>query len=57
MGQYAKRLHRKLASKSHHLPTKEPQCRPGELLPGGVKDISTLIEEGLDPIHAVYVFM
>lgn len=57
MGHYAERLHRKLASKSHDLPTKEPERRPGELLPGGVKDISTLIKEGFDPIHAVYVFM
>jgi hypothetical protein len=57
MGEYAKRLHRKLASKADNLPTKEPKRRPGELLPGGVKDIETLIKEGIDPIHAVYVFM
>ena len=57
MGEYAKRLHRKLASKADNLPTKEPKRRPGELLPGGVKDIETLINEGIDPIHAVYVFM
>ena len=57
MGEFAERLHRKLASKADNLPTKEPKRRPGELLPGGVKDIPTLIKEGLDPIHAVYVFM
>ena len=57
MGEYANKLHRKLASKAHNLPTKEPKRRPGELLPGGVKDIPTLIKEGFDPIHAVYVFM
>ena len=27
------------------------------MLPGGIKDIPTLIKEGHDPIHAVYVFM
>ena len=57
MGEFARRLHRKLASKSGNLPTKEPKRRPGEPLPGGVKDVETLIKEGLDPIHAVYVFM
>ncbi len=57
MGEFAKKLHRKLASKSDNLPTKEPKRRPGELLPGGVKSLETLIKEGLDPIHAVYVFM
>ncbi len=57
MGNYAKRLHRKLASKASDLPTEEPKRRPGELLPGGIKDLETLIKDGLDPIHAVYVFM
>ena len=57
MGQYAKRLHRKMASKAVNLPTEEPKRRPGELLPGGIKDIPTLIKEGHDPIHAVYIFM
>ena len=57
MGEYAKRLHRRMASKAGSLPTKEPKRRPGELLPGGIKDIPTLIKEGLDPIHAAYVFM
>ena len=57
MGEFAKKLHRRLASKAGDLPTKEPKRRPGELLPGGIKDIETLIKEGHDPIHAVYVFM
>jgi hypothetical protein len=57
MGEFAKKLHRKMASKAGNLPTKEPKRRPGELLPGGIKDVATLIKEGLDPIHAAYVFM
>lgn len=57
MGEFAKKLHRKLASKAENLPTEEPKRLPGELLPGGVKNIETLIKEGLDPVHAVYVFM
>ncbi len=57
MGQYAQKLHRKLASHADGLPTEEPKRRPGELLPGGIKDIPTLIKEGIDPIHAAYVFM
>ncbi|MEZ6100241.1 MAG: hypothetical protein R3E01_14830 [Pirellulaceae bacterium] len=57
MGEYANRLHRKMAARAHHLPTTEPKRLPGELLPGGIKDIPTLIKEGHDPIHAVYVFM
>jgi hypothetical protein len=56
-GGVAERLYRKLASKAHNLPTKEPKRRPGELLPRGVKDIETLIKEGHDPIHAVYIFI
>ena len=57
MGEFAKKLHRRLASKADSLPTKEPKRRPGELLPGGIKDVATLIKEGLDPIHAAYVYM
>ena len=57
MGEYAKKLHRRMASKAGRWPTKEPKRRPGEALPGGIKDIPTLIKEGLDPIHAAYVFM
>lgn len=57
MGEYAERLRRKLAPKAGNLPTEEPKRRPGELLPGGIKDIPMLIKDGLDPIHAVYVFM
>ncbi len=51
MGEYARRLHRNLASKAHQVPTQEPKRRPGELLPGGLKDVGTLIKEGLDPIR------
>ncbi len=57
MGQYAKKLHRRMASKAGSLPTKEPKRRPGELLPGGIKDVETLIKEGHDPIHAAYIYM
>ena len=39
MGQYAKRLHKKLASKSAGLPTKAPERCPGDPLPGGVTDM------------------
>lgn len=57
MGQYAKKLHRTMASKAGSLPTKEAKRRPGELLPGGIKDVETLIKEGHDPIHAAYIYM
>ena len=57
MGSISKKLHRKLASNSKNLPTKEPKRRPGEPLPGGIKDVATLIQDGLDPVHAVYAFM
>lgn len=57
MGEFAKKLHRRAAAKAHTLPTVEPKRRPGELLPGGIKDVATLIKEGLDPIHAAYSFM
>lgn len=57
MGQYAKKLQRKMASMAGSLPTKEPKRRPGELLPGGIKDVETLIKEGHDPIHAAYLYM
>ena len=57
MGDISKKLHRKLASKSGNLPTKEPKRRPGELLPGGFKDMQMLIKDGLDPVHAAYVYI
>jgi hypothetical protein len=57
MGEFAKKLHRRMASKAHNLPTVEPKRRPGELLPGRLKDVPTRIKEGLDPIHAAYSFM
>jgi len=57
MGDISKKLHRKLASKADNLPTKVPKRRPGELLPGGIKDIEMLIKDGLDPVHAAYVYI
>ncbi len=57
MGEFAGKLHRRMAAKAHNLPTTEPKRKPGELLPGGLKDVATLIKEGLDPIHAAYSFM
>ena len=56
MGHYAKKLHRKLALHADGLPTEEPKRRPGELLPGGVKDIPTLIkEDGGEPEEVLHV--
>lgn len=57
MGEYSKKLHRKLASKSHNLPTEAPRRRPGEPLPGNVRDVEMLIKDGLEPIHAVYAYI
>ena len=57
MGDISKKLHRKLASKSGNLPTKVPKRRPGEPLPGGFRDIEMLIKDGLDPVHAGYVYI
>jgi hypothetical protein len=48
MGDISKRLHRKLASKGAGLPIKAPMRRPGEPLPGNVKDIGMLIKDGFD---------
>ncbi len=57
MGNISKRLHRKLASKSGKLPTKAPKRRPGEPLPGNIKDVEMLIKDGLDPVHAAYAYI
>jgi hypothetical protein len=57
MGEYAKRLHRRLVSHAHLLPTTEPKRRPGKPLPGGAKDMVTLIREGCVPLHVVYAFV
>jgi hypothetical protein len=57
MGIISKKLHDRMVKNSKSLPTKEPKRRPGEPLPGGVKDIQSLINDGLDPIHAVYAFV
>lgn len=57
MGDISKRLHRKLASHTEGLPTNAPKRRPGEPLPGNIKDVAMLIKDGFDPIHAVYAYM
>lgn len=57
MGDISKRLHRRLASKASVLPTSVPKRRSGEPLPGNIKDVPMLIKSGLDPIHAVYVYI
>ncbi len=57
MGNYAKRLHKRLLGKSAGLPTKAPKRRPDDPLPGGVTDIETMIKDGYDPIHSAYLFV
>jgi hypothetical protein len=57
MGEISKRLHRKLASKADGLPFKAPKSLPGQPLPGNVRDVQMLIEDGFDPVHAVYVYI
>ena len=57
MGNISKKLHRRMEKDFKHLPTKAPKRRPGESLPGGVRDIQSLIQDGLDPIHAAYAFI
>jgi hypothetical protein len=57
MGDISKKLHRRMEKDFKHQPTKAPKRRPGESLPGGVRDIQSLIKDGLDPIHAAYAFI
>jgi hypothetical protein len=57
MGQYAKQLHRRLASQSAGVSTGVPERQPGEPLPGGAVDLETLLGQGYDPVHAVYSFV
>jgi hypothetical protein len=57
MGEISKKLHQRLASKADFLTIKEPKRRPGELLPGGFRDINMLVKDGHDPFHAAYVFI
>jgi hypothetical protein len=57
LGETSKKLHGKLASRSVNLRTEVRKRRPGEPLPGGVKDIALLIQDGLDPIHAAYAYI
>lgn len=55
MGEASKRLHQRMAQRTQG--AKKLPLRPEEPLPGGIKDIATLIKEGHDPIHAIYVFL
>lgn len=57
MGDTSKRLRRRLSKNTKNLPTKTPKRRPGEPLPGNIKDVQMLIDDGLDPIHAVYAYI
>ena len=57
MGDISRKLHRKLASKADRLPTKAPKRRPGEPLPGNIRDVEMLIKDGFDPIHAAYAYI
>ncbi len=57
MANLSKRLHRTLLSRSGNLPTEVPRRRPGEPLPGNIKDVEMLIKDGLDPVHAVYAYI
>jgi hypothetical protein len=57
VAQSKKKLHERLAQGSDRLPTTAPKLKKGELLPGGIKPLEMLIEEGYDPVHAVYVFL
>jgi hypothetical protein len=57
MGSISKKLHRRMEKNSKNLPTKAPKRRPGESLPGGVRDVESLINDGLDSVHAAYTFI
>ncbi len=49
MGGIAKKIFRRFAKNAGSLSTNEPKRRRGELLPGGIQDIETLVKSGLDP--------
>ena len=57
MGNISKRLHRRLAIAATNLPNKAPNRRPNNPLPDDVKSVQTLIDEGLDPVHAAYAYV
>lgn len=57
MGEIGKRLRRRLAKNTKNLATKTPNRGPGEPLPGNIKDVQMLIDDGLDPIHAAYAYI
>lgn len=54
MGEPSKRLHQRLAGRRASTEKRGKRRRPGEPLPGDIKGIETLINEGYDPVHAAY---
>jgi hypothetical protein len=59
MAEIAKELRRRLLKNPGTLitsPKRQPMGLPGKL-PGSIKDMAALIKDGLDPIHAAYVFV
>ena len=57
MGEASRRLHQRMAKQKQGARANKPPRRPDGPLPGGIKDIATLIKEGHDPLHGAYVFL
>jgi hypothetical protein len=57
MDKLGRKLRLKLANKTVNQTKTISKRKPGESLPGGVRDVRSLIQEGLDPVHAVYSYM
>ncbi len=57
VGEISKRLQRKLGANADVLPFTASNRRAGDPLPGGIRDVPTLIRDGLDPIHAAYAYI
>lgn len=57
MGEASKRLRQRMARRTRGASAKKLPRQPEGPLPGGIKDIATLIKEGRDPVHALYVFL
>ena len=55
MGEISRKLHGKLKAMS--LDTALPTSRKGRKRSPGTPDIAKLIAEGMDPVHATYVFI
>jgi hypothetical protein len=55
MGEFSKRLHRKLKAASSGSPS-PASYKNRKPLPGA-PDVAKLIAEGMDPVHAAYVFI